>query len=221
MRLGRLDLIPELLRDQVLRSYLPASRVPVDHVLLDPEVHRHLPVAAAVGGAREHRGGNLRPPRGRRYLPMPSDCAGNRSQSRSRARNLHRHRRLPQPRRARFVLRPGAAQPPVGNLDLLGNGIAPRQQEAEEPAHVLMQLPYPGRGEMGRLLRQVPRAGHVARQGAGAKKAEGHLRGHARQGALRRLVEALRTDWSPPAERPDASMSRFSLTNGIPQLTKL
>ena len=79
-------------------------------------------------------------------------------------------------------------------------------------------------GEMGRLLRQVPRAGNVARQGAqgaGAEKAEGHLRGHAGQGALRRLVEALRTDWSPPAERPDASMSRFSLTNGIPQLTKL
>ena len=32
----------------------------------------------------------------------------------------------------------GAAQPPVGNLDLLGDGIAPRQQEAEEPAHILM-----------------------------------------------------------------------------------
>ena len=90
-----------------------------------------------------------------------------------------------------------AAQPPVGDLDLLGDGIAPRQQEAEEPAHILMQLPYPDRGEMGRLLHQVPRAGHVARQGAqgaGAKETEGHLRGHARQGALRSLAETHRAD---------------------------
>lgn len=117
--------------------------------------------------------------------------------NRFRACDLHRHRRLPQSRQARVVLRLGAAQPPVGNLDLLGDGIAPRQQEAEEPAHILMQLPYPDRGEMGRLLHQVPRAGHVARQGAqgaGAKETEGHLRGHARQGALRSLAETHRAD---------------------------
>ena len=68
------------------------------------------------------------------------------------------------------------------------------------------------------------RTGHAARQGAqgaGAKEDEGHLRDHAGQGSLRRLVEALRTDWSPPAERPGVSMSRFSLANGIPRLTKL
>lgn len=64
--------------------------------------------------------------------------AGHRAQNRFRARDLHRYRRLPKPRQARVVLRPGAAQPPVGNLDLLGDGIAPRQQEAEEPAHILM-----------------------------------------------------------------------------------
>ncbi len=40
-----------------------------------------------------------------------------------------------------------------GTFDLLGDGIAPRQQEAEEPAHILVQLPYPDRGKMGRLLR--------------------------------------------------------------------
>ncbi len=33
-----------------------------------------------------------------------------------------------------------------GNLDPLGDGITPRKQEAEEPAHILMQLPYPDRG---------------------------------------------------------------------------
>ena len=144
--------------------------------------------------------------------------------NRFRARDLHRYRGLPKPRQARVVLRPGAAQPPVGDLDLLGDGIAPRQQEAEEPTHILVQLPYPDRGKMGRLLRQVPRAGHAARQGAqgaGAKEAEGHLRDHAGQGALRRLVEALRTDWSPPAERPGVSMARFNLENGIARLTKL
>ena len=66
--------------------------------------------------------------------------------------------------------------------------------------------------------------GHAARQGAqgtGAKEAEGPLRGHAGQGALRRLAEVLRTDWSPPAEKLGASMSRFSFANGIPQLPKL
>lgn len=50
---------------------------------------------------------------------------------------------------------------------------------------------------MGRLLHQVPGAGHVARQGAqgaAAKEAEGHLRGHARQGALRSLAETHRAD---------------------------
>lgn len=36
-----------------------------------------------------------------------------------------------------------------------------------------------------------------------------------------RLVEALRTDWSPSAERPGVSMSRFNLENSIAQLTKL
>ena len=177
-----------------------------------------------LGGDRGDHGGDLRPARGRRYLPMPPDGAGYRAQNRFRARDLHRHRRLPQSRQARVVLRPGAAQPPVGNLDLLGDGIAPRKQETEEPAHILMQLPYPDRGEMGRLLHQVPRAGHVARQGAqgaGAKEAEGHLRGHAGQGALRRLAEAHRADWSPPAEWPGVSMPRFSRADSISQLTKL
>lgn len=87
-----------------------------------------------------------------------------------------------------------------------------------------MQLPHPDRGEMGRLLRQVPRAGHAARQGAqgaGAKEAEGHLRGHAGQGALRRLAEAHRADWSPPAEWPGVSMPRFSRADAISRLTKL
>lgn len=154
-------------------------------------------LARKLGGDRGDHGGDLRPARGRRYLPMPPDGAGHRAQNRFRACDLHRHRRLPQSRQARVVLRPGAAQPPVGNLDLLGDGIAPRQQEAEEPAHILMQLPYSDRGEMGRLLHQVPRAGHVARQGAqgaGAKETEGHLRGHARQGALRSLAETHRAD---------------------------
>ena len=91
-----------------------------------------------LGGDRGDHGGDLRPARGRRYLPMPPDGAGHRAQNRFRACDLHRHRRLPQSRQARVVLRPGAAQPPVGNLDLLGDGIAPRQQEAEEPAHILM-----------------------------------------------------------------------------------
>lgn len=77
---------------------------------------------------------------------------------------------------------------------------------------------------MGRLPHQVPRVGRATRQGAqgaGAKEAEGHLRGHVGQGALRRLVEALRADWSSPAEWPGVSMPRFSRTDAISWLIKL
>ena len=80
------------------------------------------------------------------------------------------------------------------------------------------------KGATGRLLHQVPRAGHAARQGAqgaGAKEAEGHLRGHAGQGALRSLAEAHRADWSPPAEWLGVSMPRFGRTESISQLAKL
>ena len=171
-----------------------------------------------LGGDRGYHGGNSRLLEGDDTCRCLPDCAGDRSQNRFRACDPHRYRRLPQPRQARFVLRPDAAQPPVGGLDLLGDGIAPRQQEAEEPARILVQPPHPDRGEMGRLLCQVPRAGHAARQGsqgAGAKEAEGHLRGHVGQGALRRLVEALRADWSPPAEWPGVSMPRFSRADAI------
>lgn len=77
---------------------------------------------------------------------------------------------------------------------------------------------------MGRLPHQVPRVGRATRQGAqgaGAKEAEGHLRGHVGQGALRRLVEALRADWSSPAEWPGVSMPRFSRADAISWLIKL
>lgn len=128
---------------------------------------------------------------------MPSDGAGGRAQNRFRVCDLNRQRRLPQSRRDRVVLRIGAAQPPTGNLDLLGDGITPKQQETEEPAHILMQLPNPNIGEVGRLKHQVPRTEHVAQQGAqnaATKEAKGHLRGHAGQGVLRRLAKAHRPD---------------------------
>lgn len=79
---------------------------------------------------------------------------------------------------------------------------------------------------MERLLRQVPRTGHAARQGAqnaGAKEVEGHLRDHAGQGALSRLVETQHSEQTGVrrVERPGVSISRFDLANGIPRLTKL
>lgn len=62
---------------------------------------------------------------------------------------------------------------------------------------------------MGRLLHQVPRTGHTARQGtqsADAKEVEGHLRDHAGQGALSHLVEAQHSEQTE-AHRPNGLAS--------------
>ncbi len=57
------------------------------------------------------------------------------------AGHIHRHSRLREPRQADLVLRAGAAQPAVRHVDIVGVNIAAGQQEAEEPARVLVQLP--------------------------------------------------------------------------------
>lgn len=69
-------------------------------------------------------------------------------------------------------------------------GVAPGQQAPEEPAHLLVQLPRPDQWPMGRVLRALPRPRHAARQGAEGrreKEAQGDLRGHERQGSVRRV----------------------------------
>ena len=74
----------------------------------------------------------------------------------------------------------------VGDLDLVGDGIETRQQAAQGPADLLMQLPDRDGREIRGTLREMPVAGNVPRQSAqgdGAEEAEDDLRGHARQGS--------------------------------------
>ncbi len=90
-----------------------------------------------------------------------------------------------------ILLRAGAAQPPVRNVDIVGHGFPPGKQEAQEPAHILLQLAGQERQPLRRLLPEVPRPRHAARQGAqsrGEEAIEGDLRDHAGPGPLRGLA---------------------------------
>ena len=84
-----------------------------------------------------------------------------------------------------------AAQQAVRHVDTVGVRVAAGQQEAEEPARILLQLPCAQPQPMGRALRALPRQGHAARQGAesrGEEAAQGVLRDHGGQGSVRSLT---------------------------------
>lgn len=107
---------------------------------------------------------------------------------------------FPKPQQASLVLRAGAAQPAVRHVDIIGVRVAAGQQQAEEPAHILVQLPGAQPQPMGRLLRALPRQGDAARQGPegrGGEAAQGDLRGHEGQDPVRRLTanEDSRPGW--------------------------
>ena len=124
---------------------------------------------------------------------MPAHGARHRAANGLRAGHIHRHSRLPEPRQAGLVLRAGAAQPAVRHVDIVGVGVAAGQQEAEEPARILVQLPSAQPQPMGRLLRALPRQGNAARQGPesrGEEAAQGDLRDHEGQGSVRSLTAA-------------------------------
>ena len=105
------------------------------------------------------RRGDIRSARVGRDLPLPADGAGDRSEDRLRAGPRHRHRRVRQPRQARLLLRADAPQQAVGNLRIVGHGVPPGEQEAEEPARILVQLPGRERQPVRRLLPEVPGPG--------------------------------------------------------------
>lgn len=84
-----------------------------------------------------------------------------------------------------------AAQQAVRHVDTVGVRVAAGQQEAEEPARILLQLPCAQPQPMGRILRALPRQGHAARQGAesrGEEATRGDLRDHGGQGSVRSLT---------------------------------
>lgn len=111
----------------------------------------------------------------------------NRAENGVRAGDFHRHRRFPEPRQAGVVLRIGAAQPPIRDFGVVGIGVPAGKQAVEEPPHILMQLPSAHGRPLGRVLREVPRPRHAARQGAQGrreKEAGGDPRGHEGQGPV-------------------------------------
>ena len=139
-----------------------------------------------VAGLRD-----IRAARRRRDAQVPAHGARHRAANGIRAGHIHRHSRLPKPRQAGLVLRAGAAQQAVRHVDIVGVRVAAGQQEAEEPARILLQLPCAQPQPMGRLLRALPRQGHAARQGPegrGEEAAQGDLRGHEGQGSVRSLT---------------------------------
>ena len=130
-----------------------------------------------------------------------------------RAGHIHRHSRLPEPRQAGLVLRAGAAQPAVRHVDIVGVGVAAGQQEAEEPAHILMQLPGQEREPLRRVLPRLQGPRHVPRRGAQsrrAQKAEGDLRDYAGQGPVLGLASRLEKKKRRPLTGPAAALSPSS-----------
>ena len=164
----------------------------------------------------------------RRDVQVPAHGARHRAANGLRAGHIHRHSRLPEPRQAGLVLRAGAAQPAVRHVDIVGVGVAAGQQEAEEPAHILLQLPCAQPQPMGRLLRALPRQGDAARQGAesrGEEAAQGDLRDHEGQGSVRSLTAG--GDRRPgracvniAKKRPSKGRIPLDRTIGTPQAVK-
>ena len=139
-----------------------------------------------VAGLRD-----IRAARRRRDVQVPAHGARHRTASGIRAGHIYRHSRLRGPRQARLALRARTAQQAVRHVDIVSVRVATGQQEAEEPAHILLQLPCSQPQPMGRILRALPRQGHAARQGAesrGEKAVQGDLRDHEGQGSVRSLT---------------------------------
>ena len=148
-----------------------------------------------------------------RDAQVPAHGARHRAANGLRAGHIHRHSRLPEPRQAGLALRAGAAQPAVRHVDIVGVGVAAGQQEAEEPARILVQLPGAQPQPMGRLLRALPRQGDAARQGAegrGEEAAQGDLRDYAGQGPVLGLASRLEKKKRRPLTGPAAALSPSS-----------
>lgn len=60
----------------------------------------------------------------------------------------------------------GGPQQAVWDLRIVGHGVPPGEQEAEKPAHFLVQLPGQERQPVRRILSEMPGPGDVARQDA-------------------------------------------------------
>lgn len=143
------------------------------------------------GGGRQARRGDRGPARRGGDVRLPPHGTRHRTPHGVRARHLRRHLGLPRPRLSGIVLRNRPEKQAVGHLALVGLRLEAGQQEAQEPAHLLVQLPRQEQLQVRGVLPALPREGHVPRRGAegdGEEEVEGDLRHHEGQGPLRGLA---------------------------------
>lgn len=139
---------------------------------------------------RRARGARRRLAGGQRGLRVPAHGPRDRPEDRGRARHVGRRLDVPRPRRAGELLRRGARRQQVRHQREVGLPAARRQQAAQEPADIQLQLPHRHGQQVRKVLRRVQGEGDEAQQGAEGgreKEAEGHLRGHAGRGPVHGL----------------------------------
>ena len=110
-------------------------------------------------------------------------------------------------------------KPPLRHVHIIGLRVQAGEQEAEEPAHLLVQLAMPEQEPVRRVLQGMPQPRHVPRGGAEGRRPEadqGHLRDHAGRGPPTRPRK--RTAPARKAPRPGACVS-VSRNPESPQIT--
>jgi hypothetical protein len=150
-------------------------------------------ISEAAGGGRQARRGDRGPARRGGDVRLPPHGARHRLPHGVRARHLRRQLGLPRPRPPGVVLRGRPEEQAVGHLALVGLRLEAGQQEAEEPARLLVQLPRQEQLQVRGVLPALPREGHVPRRGAegdGEEEIEGDLHHHEGQGPLLGLGQA-------------------------------
>lgn len=175
---------------------------------------------------RRHRGTRLARGRlagGRRGLRVPPHGARDRPQDRRGAGDVDRHIRVQGARRARELLRRGAVRQALREQHQVDVASARREQAAQEPAHIQLQLPHRHGQQVREVLRGVQGEGDEAQQGAEGgreEEAQGHLRDHARRRPVRGLAGGGINRRGNQAGAPDARMRHAEMARST-RLTKL
>lgn len=174
---------------------------------------------------RRHRGTRLARGRlagGRRGLRVPPHGARDRPQDRRGAGDVDRHIRVQGARRARELLRRGAVRQALREQHQVDVAAARREQAAQEPAHIQLQLPHRHGQQVREVLRGVQGEGDEAQQGAEGgreEEAQGHLRDHARRRPVRGLAGGGINQRGNRAGAPGARMRHAEMARST-RLTK-
>ena len=126
-------------------------------------------------------------------------------------------------RRARELLRRGAVRQALREQHQVDVASARREQAAQEPAHIQLQLPHRHGQQVREVLRGVQGEGDEAQQGAEGgreEEAQGHLRDHARRRPVRGLAGGGINRRGNQAGAPDARMRHAEMARST-RLTKL